>query len=454
LLTHIEAKETESVSLGNYSINSSLKRYLDPNNNLTPHQQFVLDIQENYEAATFNQVTAEGDHKKFKFTRIPKEISKKESSQEIFMADVLKQIDDHEIMHDFVKDFFVKEGERFQKDFPEVDVQGAIKNVSNINEETAKKFAQGILVHTFRVKNQTTLTGTKDLLDILHSKGIDINGSPDNDMNALHWAACKNSIDKVNLLLEGEYQINIDLQDITGRTALHLAAEKGLANIVETLTDKNPNIISIQDNNGQMALHLAASSGHKNILETLLEYDPENANDLTTLHWAAKEGYIDLIKELINKNPSSITTQDKDNFTALHWAANNGHIDIVIVKVLIDKNKDIIDIKNNYGQTALHLAASEGHTEILEAIIDKNRKAVDITNNDGQTPLHSAAQEGHINAIEALITHAPSLINIKDNYGFTALHWAAQEGYINTVEELINMVQTLLIFKIITVLLL
>ncbi|MCC8417812.1 MAG: MFS transporter, partial [Rickettsia endosymbiont of Bryobia graminum] len=47
LLTHIEAKETESVSLGNYSINSSLKRYLDPNNNLTPHQQFVLDIQEN-----------------------------------------------------------------------------------------------------------------------------------------------------------------------------------------------------------------------------------------------------------------------------------------------------------------------------------------------------------------------------------------------------------------------
>ncbi len=52
---------------------------------------------------------------------------------------------------------------------------------------------------------------------------------------------------------------------------------------------------------------------------------------------------------------------------SLHWAAKNG--DLVAVKNLIEKNGANINLADNFGTTALHLAAMYGQTEVVSYLI-------------------------------------------------------------------------------------
>jgi len=78
------------------------------------------------------------------------------------------------------------------------------------------------------------------------------------------------------LLMRNEIDLNIS--DKTGKTALMYAAELGLTNVVTMLAANDVSNINSQDKNGDTALILAARS-HDNaiIIETLFEYGA-NAN--------------------------------------------------------------------------------------------------------------------------------------------------------------------------------
>ena len=102
----------------------------------------------------------------------------------------------------------------------------------------------------------------------------------------------------------------------------------------------------------------------------VFQNNPKEENGFTLLHFAAKDGYKDICKMILDKqvgedkNPKS-----KTGFTPLHYAALNGHVEIykMIIEVAKDKNP-----KDVNGNTPLKLAAQFG--QIRKSDMDEIEK--------------------------------------------------------------------------------
>lgn len=140
-----------------------------------------------------------------------------------------------------------------------------------------------------------------------------------------------------------------------GRTALHLAADKGLSNswisifstetkrlfvdlgfgnIFRLLVDSHADI-DVKDNYGQIPIHFAAKSGHYEIFKFLIkEYESRNidyinATDdlgMNVLHFAAmnrKPKNTEMLQILLEKE-ADVNAIASDNTTALDYASATG----------------------------------------------------------------------------------------------------------------------------------
>ncbi|GMI01489.1 hypothetical protein TrLO_g4934 [Triparma laevis f. longispina] len=126
-------------------------------------------------------------------------------------------------------------------------------------------------------------------------KGARIKGEEKkgNEKTAVHFAVIYTDLKLVDkLLMDG---IDVDAVDEDGKTALHLACEKGLTRITERILNNadhpqilkigfvskriNP-LIDVCDKNGQTPLHLAAIGSHRKCCELLIDAgsDPDILN--------------------------------------------------------------------------------------------------------------------------------------------------------------------------------
>ena len=100
------------------------------------------------------------------------------------------------------------------------------------------------------------------------------------------------------------------------------------------------------------------------IQQWVFQNNPKVENGLTLLHFAAKDGYKDICKMILDKqvgedkNPKS-----KTGFTPLHYAALNGHVEIYKMIIDVAKDKNPKDVNGN---TPLKLAAQSEMDEICE----------------------------------------------------------------------------------------
>ena len=84
----------------------------------------------------------------------------------------------------------------------------------------------------------------------------------------------------------------------------------------------------------------------------------------------------------------------------MHFAARYGYTDIV--KLIIEKNETCLAQKNNIVWTALHLAARYGETGVATLIIEKYPEGLTEKDDSGLTALQIARQSGHTRTAEAI----------------------------------------------------
>ena len=118
--------------------------------------------------------------------------------------------------------------------------------------------------------------------------------------------------------------------------------------------------------------------------------------------------------------------------TSIHDAAVDGHIEIV--KQHIAAGTDVNAKFSKQGWTPLNMGAWFGHKEIVELLL-ANGAGVNIKNNEGKTPLYFAAQMGHKEIVELLIAKGANL-NAKAENGFTPLDRAFQNKHPETADLL------------------
>mmetsp|Transcript_1473 Transcript_1473/g.2630 ORF Transcript_1473/g.2630 Transcript_1473/m.2630 type:complete len:390 (+) Transcript_1473:60-1229(+) len=185
---------------------------------------------------------------------------------------------------------------------------------------------------------------------------------------ALHWAVLRHHNAVAEALLAHPDFTAVCAVDIGKMTALHLAAQEGLANLCRKLAaNMTTASLNARAANGSTALHLAARNRHADVCEVLLDLpnfealNDQNGRGWTALHYAAAGGLVDLCNRLLGMDSFTAATELTINGeTALHWAAVNGHVEIC-QHLLRRIDADVEDVD---GLTAVESAANGGQKAV------------------------------------------------------------------------------------------
>jgi len=196
----------------------------------------------------------------------------------------------------------------------ELDVVVFIGNITNRSGIIMKKIFMlvGLLIYLNPQMSfadeliDAAREGNKGKVELLLSRGTDVNAMDKNGMTPLHVAAFGFNNDITELLLAKGADVNARNKD--GMTPLHIAGFWSSRAKVEMLINKGANV-NAKDNKEKIPLHYTALEGYAGIADVLLSKGSDiNAVDKelrTPLHYASR-GSID-IAELLLSN-STFTT--------------------------------------------------------------------------------------------------------------------------------------------------
>jgi len=198
------------------------------------------------------------------------------------------------------------------------------------------------------------------------------------------------------------------------------------------------------------------------------------------LFWAAKNGEVDLVVQILAKYPALIA-RDNNSHNVLDEAIRGNQVAVVAQLLALDPglvaNEDscIFAAKEGYDavlnlvllekntrarivfsmDTALTAAAGAGHESTVALLLAKRPDSVLVTDKENRTALHRAAEEGHVNVVRQLLEFKPELIDVVGShydktmfpiyhhnkeiiYDSTALHFAARKGHVDVVRLLLE----------------
>ncbi|KAG5805208.1 hypothetical protein H9Q74_007336 [Fusarium xylarioides] len=177
------------------------------------------------------------------------------------------------------------------------------------------------------------------------------------------------------------------------------------------------------------ALHCASSFGLKGLTKELIKRGIKrrslDIDGKIALHIAARNGFPDVVRQLLRKDPETANIQDGYGQTSLHLAASNGH-EATIVELL--SRGSTVHSRNHGGQTALHMAIQNGEVATAKRLLEEFKSSPNVKDNDGRAPLHIASWKGDEESVKILISHGAK-VQKEDNNGLTALHYTACMGH-------------------------
>jgi ankyrin repeat protein len=246
-------------------------------------------------------------------------------------------------------------------------------------------------------------------IKVLHQSGSNICATDQyGGYTAMHWALEHCPVDGNNIptlqYLE-DHGLSLNAIGIRDRRPIHIAAERGLLEVVRWLKESGAKVTSVYDAEGRLPVHLASMKGHLGVIQYLRD--------------SGKPVF-----------GTDVRDREKGNLP-LHFAAQYGQIDVV--RYLIEQGESV-NAKNSWGDTPLHLAAKGGESELVKVL---NSLGADhsATNGFWRTPLHVAARKGKLLAARELKYMGANLA-ATDIRGRTPSKWAKVKEFAELAEEL------------------
>ncbi|XP_077659934.1 ankyrin repeat domain-containing protein [Aspergillus fumigatus Af293] len=174
--------------------------------------------------------------------------------------------------------------------------------------------------------------------------------------------------------------------------------------------------------------HKSIMKGKLEMVQLLLDHgwnvNDEDAEELTPLLLAAKEGYSSVVQVLLNHPQINLHAQDHCGSTALHAAAKEGHLEVV--KLLLTEGSIDVNVKDKDGVTPLCLL-------LTKEDLDPN-----VADHQKWTPLCWAASQGDVEMVDLLLTRPEIRINGVEGEEVPPLCLAVRESHTQVVRRLLQ----------------
>ena len=193
-------------------------------------------------------------------------------------------------------------------------------------------------------------------------------------------------------------------------------------------------------------LHIAAECRDLILLKHVIsrtedenhQHSKNSRNDLSALHLAAQEGYLEACQFIINR---SLYKGEKDRHrrTPIDYAAIFGNLEVC--RFLL---QNLDDFPMGDLKIPLQVAPHYGHTEVFKLFFEhaqNNNLPLNPNNDSGdETPLHTAASNGNLEICKLLIESIENK-SPRCSHGHTPLHHAAENGKIEVFKLIFDNVQ-------------
>ena len=186
-----------------------------------------------------------------------------------------------------------------------------------------------------------------------------------------------------------------------------------------------------------------------------------------SIHDAAANGDLDLVKKIVEQEPQSVNRDDKYEWRPIFHAGLRRHYDVV--KYLIDcgadlaahdgyaihyagevpDNKEVVSLLIAYGGLDAHAKPSSeiarqfiyavflANVPRVNAMLRDNPKLVQECYARGDTALHHATRNGDLEIVEALVGSGAD-VNVTSDHGHFPLYCAAGHGHVETTRYLVE----------------
>ena len=233
---------------------------------------------------------------------------------------------------------------------------------------------------------------SKDAIQMMITKGVNINERIHQDLPLLMLAAMFTSENAIRNLVECGAELGVENE--SGDTVLHNAVINKSDSVLQYLLSLGLNCNNANDA-GQTPLHMAAAAGSERQIALLLAANADTTATVehgeNILHFAMQNHKCENITACIGTLPSivDINARNMDGLTPLHAAVSKGTLKHV--KWALDLGADMRSVDKER-TSVLHLAAtndSENREEILKFLLDSGAD-ISATDEDGMTVLHYA----------------------------------------------------------------
>lgn len=294
----------------------------------------------------------------------------------------------------------------------------------------------------------------KEILKLFIESGVNPNACDESLNTILMNAIYKQKHNIINMLLQAS-DININLKNIMGNTALHIAIFYGYTDLAYILINKGADL-NIENVYQETPLLIAVTKNNYIIVEDLIkskviDIDHKNINNETSLMIAVKKGYTYIVNILLKAGANTYLLDPK-GLSALEIAIINDQITVVkliinsyqnnenkikgIIKGLVQatkhNKKDIINILLNlakelnirgyYKEEILRAAIRNGDISLIKMLIDYGvNYNIKYKYRHNVTPLMIAILESNQEVIKFILNLPNIEVDAQDNEGHTAL---------------------------------
>ena len=190
------------------------------------------------------------------------------------------------------------------------------------------------------------------------------------------------------------------------------------------LEERNVNLRTLKQliQSGDLDGVRAAVDENPDLLHTH-DPDPNEWEERTPLHCAARHARLDIVRFLVERGVE-VYSNPMDSYPAVFIADRPNTQDIV--DYFLNEIPEKAHGTQNLGVT-IHLAARAGWTEIVRRHIELDPLAVHQRGWLGDTPLHWSSHNGHAAIVTMLLDAAAEIEADELNcYGGKPLHWASE----------------------------